>query len=203
MSRRGVRWHAAVAGVAVGIAVAFGWRVGPPLGLAAFVVVERLGRRPKPALAGSLRRRASADLPLAIDLLAASLLAGAPPQRATQVVGVALGGPVGERLVAVASALANGRDAKSSWCHVIDLPAGERLARSAARSADSGAALSAVLSRFAGDLRTARATTAEAAARRLSVLVVVPLGLCYLPAFLLAGVAPVVLAVLSQVLAGH
>jgi hypothetical protein len=34
------------------------------------------------------------------------------------------------------------------------------------------------------------------------VLVIVPLGVCYLPAFLLAGVVPVVVSVLGTVLHG-
>ena len=39
-----------------------------------------------------------------------------------------------------------------------------------------------------------------AAARRSGVLIVLPLGLCFLPAFVLAGLVPVVVAVLGDVL---
>lgn len=41
---------------------------------------------------------------------------------------------------------------------------------------------------------------AEASARRAGVLIVLPLGLCFLPAFILAGLVPVIVAVLGDVL---
>ena len=53
---------------------------------------------------------------------------------------------------------------------------------------------------LADDLRADRAVAAEAAAQRAGVLIVLPLGLCFLPAFLLAGLVPVVVAVLGDVL---
>ena len=40
----------------------------------------------------------------------------------------------------------------------------------------------------------------EAAAQRVSVLIVLPLGLCFLPAFVFAGIVPVIVAVLGDVL---
>ncbi len=42
----------------------------------------------------------------------------------------------------------------------------------------------------------------DAAARRAGVLIVLPLGLCFLPAFVLAGLVPVLVAVLGDVLSG-
>jgi pilus assembly protein TadC len=60
--------------------------------------------------------------------------------------------------------------------------------------------MAGALGRVAADLRAARRADAEAAAQRLGVLVVLPLGLCFLPAFLLTGVVPVVVAVLGDVL---
>jgi hypothetical protein len=51
----------------------------------------------------------------------------------------------------------------------------------------------------AADLRAARAASADGTARRVGVLAVLPLGLCFLPAFLLTGVVPVVVAVLGEV----
>ncbi len=55
-------------------------------------------------------------------------------------------------------------------------------------------------SRLADELRAARGAECEAAARRAGVLVVLPLGLCFLPAFVLAGLVPIVLSVLGDVL---
>jgi len=45
-----------------------------------------------------------------------------------------------------------------------------------------------------------RLIAADAAARRAGVLIVLPLGLCFLPAFVLAGLVPVIVAVLGDVL---
>jgi pilus assembly protein TadC len=70
----------------------------------------------------------------------------------------------------------------------------------ATRSAERGSALSRALEQQAVDLRAARAAAAEAAARKAGVLVVLPLGLCFLPAFLLAGVVPLVVSVLGDLL---
>ena len=70
----------------------------------------------------------------------------------------------------------------------------------AARSADRGTALTGALDRQAADLRAAKVAVANAATRRVGVLVILPLGLCFLPAFVLVGVVPVVVAVLHDVL---
>ena len=61
-------------------------------------------------------------------------------------------------------------------------------------------AMARSLTGLAGELRADRAVVAEAAARRAGVLVVLPLGLCFLPAFILAGLLPVIVAVLGGVL---
>jgi len=75
-----------------------------------------------------------------------------------------------------------------------------RVARAAQRSAHSGAALAGALVRIADDLRNDIALANEAAARRAGVLVVLPLGLCFLPAFVLTGLVPVIVAVIGGVL---
>jgi Flp pilus assembly protein TadB len=144
--------------------------------------------------------RRAADLPIAVDMLAAAMRAGAPPARAAEVVGEALGGPLGHRLVRVGTALRLGTRADEAWAPVAGIPGADRLRRAAVRSADSGAAMTGALGRLGDDLRAARAARAEAGAQRLGVLVVLPLGLCFLPAFLLTGVVPVVVAVLGDVL---
>jgi pilus assembly protein TadC len=144
--------------------------------------------------------QATADLPIAVDLLAAALRTGAPPARAAEVVGAALSGPLGRRLLRVGTALRLGTPPEEAWAPLAAIPGAERVRRAAVRSADSGAAMTGALGRVAGDLRAARAAHAEAGAQRLGVLVVLPLGLCFLPAFLLTGVVPVVVAVLGDVL---
>jgi pilus assembly protein TadC len=148
----------------------------------------------------SERTVAAADLPIAVDLLAAALRAGAPLARAAEVVGEAIGGPLGPRLVRVGTALRLGARPDEAWGPLTGIQGADRLRQAAVRSANSGAALTGALARLADDLRAARTVRAEAGAQRLGVLVVLPLGLCFLPAFLLTGVVPVVVAVLGDVL---
>jgi pilus assembly protein TadC len=87
-----------------------------------------------------------------------------------------------------------------AWGHLSDVAGAPRVVAAAVRSSASGGALAGALTRLADDLRADRAVAVEAAARRAGVLVVLPLGLCFLPAFVLAGLVPVVVAVLGGVL---
>ncbi len=182
------------------LAVLIGGPTGIGVGLVALTGGAVAVRRIEPPAVRRQRARAMADLPIAADLFAAASRAGAPPDRAALAVGTALGGPVGDRLVLVGAALRRGQAPDEAWQHVADLPGGPRLASVATRSAERGSALSRALEQQAVDLRAARAAAAEAAARKAGVLVVLPLGLCFLPAFLLAGVVPLVVSVLGDLL---
>ena len=182
------------------LAVLIGGPAGVGVGLAVLAGGAVAVRRIEPPAVRRERAQALADLPIAADLFAAAARAGAPPERAALAVGIALGGPVGARLVQVGTALRHGQSADEAWRHLADLPGGPRLVRVATRSAERGSALSRALEQQAVDLRAARAAAAEAAARRAGVLVVLPLGLCFLPAFLLAGVVPVVVSVLGDLI---
>jgi Flp pilus assembly protein TadB len=191
-----------LAATAVGIGVAgligTGW--GVPLGVAAGVGAERMLRRREPARLRRDRLAAARDLPLGADLLAAALRAGAPVDAAVGAVAEALGGPLGERLERTARSLRLGAEPVEAWGHVAGIHGAQRLVTAAIRSSASGGALAGALGRLADDLRADRAVAVEAAAQRAGVLIVLPLGLCFLPAFLLAGLVPVLIAVLGDVL---
>lgn len=193
-----IRLGSGLAGVAAFVLV--GGTAGLLAGVLTGVVADRLLRRFEPRAARERRLRELADLPLAADLLAAALRAGAPVDRSVLSVAEALGGPLAERLGRVGRTLELGGTADEAWVHLHPVPGAERLASAAVRSADRGAALAGALIRLADDLRSDRATAAEAAARRAGVLIVLPLGLCFLPAFILAGLVPVIVAVLGDVL---
>ncbi|MEQ4303790.1 type II secretion system F family protein [Plantactinospora sp. B6F1] len=193
-----VRLAAGLAGLASGVLL--GGVLGVLVGVTAAVGLDRLLRRLEPAAVRRRRLRESADLPLAADLLAAALRAGAPVDRAVCAVAEALGGPLGERLTEVGRTLRFGGTSDEAWSCLGPVPGAERLTSAAVRSAASGAALAGALTRLADDLRADRVTDAEAAARRAGVLIVLPLGLCFLPAFILAGLVPVIVAVLGDVL---
>ncbi|GAA3509372.1 type II secretion system F family protein [Georgenia daeguensis] len=65
-----------------------------------------------------------------------------------------------------------------------------------------GAAPGPLLRQAAGSVRATRHREAQEAAARLGVRLVLPLGLCFLPAFVLLGLVPVVLAAGGAVLGG-
>jgi Flp pilus assembly protein TadB len=189
---------AVLSALAVAFLVGGWWSL--PVGVGVGFAVDRGLRRMEPAAARAVRLRVVADLPLAADLLAAALRAGAPVDRAAAAVGDALGGPLGDRLHQAARSLRLGGTPSQAWAHLGDAPGGDRLVAAAVRSSASGGALAGALTRLADDLRSDRSVAAQAAAQRAGVLIVLPLGLCFLPAFVLAGLVPVVVAVLGDVL---
>ena len=148
----------------------------------------RLGTRADLRRTAALQR----DLPLAADLLAAVLGAGAPPAVAAASVGRALGGPLGHELERVARASDLGAAPAAAWAHVLEEPATTALARPLLRAADRGAPAAAAAARIAAEQRREARDRAAAAAEVVAVRGVGPLGLCFLPAFVLLGVLPLV-----------
>ena len=150
------------------------------------------------------RRRAavSAALPVAADLLAACLSSGAPPTEALATVADSTTGPLADRLHGAAAALRLGAAGVEAWGPLrADDPLAP-LARAFVRSTATGAPLAETVAAVADEQRRARRWSAEAAARRAGVLAVGPLAVCFLPAFVLIGVVPVILAVAGEVLNG-
>ncbi|MEW2376764.1 type II secretion system F family protein [Micromonospora sp. NPDC047812] len=193
-----IRVAAGLGGVAVAVIVG-GWP-GVVAAVPTTLLLDRLLRRIEPPAVRNRRLREAADLPLAADLLAAAMRAGAPVDRSILAVAGALDGPLADRLARVGRLLRLGGGPEEAWAPLAAVPGAERLTAAVLRSANSGAALAGALTRLADDLRADRSTAAEAAARRAGVLIVLPLGLCFLPAFILAGLVPVIVAVLGDVL---
>lgn len=172
------------------------------------------------AVAGHRARAASLarDLPRTADLLATCLAAGLPSGDAVAVVaevldGEAAGGAVDPRLPSWVRALRielagrdhGGPDAVDSLGGASGspaFPAGQRLIRAVRRGAVTGAPLADVFAGVAADERERSHWAAEAAARQAGVRAVAPLAACFLPAFVLVGVVPVVAGIAQQVLAG-
>lgn len=146
---------------------------------------------------------AARQLPLAADLLAACLSAGAGPREAAQAVGDSLGGPVGARLVSTAAALRLGGEPAQTWGRFGEIPGAAELARCLERAGSTGAPAAEPVSRLADGLRAERARQAAARAGRAQVLITAPVGLCFLPAFLAVGVAPVVIGLATGLLRGN
>lgn len=188
------------AAAALAVSVTVGGPVGIVAGLtAAAVSYHLLGRLADPAILRS-REAALRDLPLALDLLGSALRAGQPATVAAACVSEALPGPVGGALAAVARASSLGATADAAWSPLAQFAGTSAVARVAARAAESGTRLADELARLADDVRDRRATAAQGRIRRAGVLVVLPLGLCFLPAFVLVGVVPVVVGLAGSLL---
>ncbi|MGW0335612.1 type II secretion system F family protein [Streptomyces sp. NPDC003011] len=147
-------------------------------------------------------REAARQLPLAADLLAACIAAGAGPVVAAQAVGEALGGPVGEALAHGAAEVRLGGEPGEAWRRLAATPGAGALARLLERADVSGLPAAAPAARLAADARADWARTATARARRAAVMVTAPVGLCFLPAFITVGVLPVVIGLAGGALGG-
>ncbi len=196
----GRRLAAGVLGL--GLFAVVGGSVGALAGVVAAVACARVIRRLEPPAERRRRERLRADLPVAADLLAACLLAGSPLPDAARAVADAVDGPLGERLRHLTATLRLGADPADAWRRLAEeelmlAP----LARTVARTVDSGAPLADAMARLAERLRLERRWAAEARARRVGVQAAAPLGLCFLPAFVLIGVVPVVIGLVMRFVA--
>lgn len=149
------------------------------------------------------RARLVADLPVAVDLLAACLRGGAPWHDAVAAVADAVGGPLGDELRAVSVQIRLGADPAGAWLALAEEPMLAPLARTAVRAASTGAALAPSLSRLARDQRRVARSAAAARARAAGIRALAPLGLCFLPAFVLLGVVPAIAGIASTILLPH
>jgi Flp pilus assembly protein TadB len=187
-----------------GLAVAF--LLGGPHGVVGGVVVafalNRWLDRLEPRAIRRRRAQLAAELPGTAELLAACLTAGCSPEEAAATVAQAVGGPVGEELSTVVGMLRLGGDPAASWAALGREPALAPLARSWSRALDTGAPLADSMLRLADEQRAVRRWAAEAQARRVGVRAAAPLGLCFLPAFVLIGVVPAIAGIASSVFSG-
>jgi pilus assembly protein TadC len=102
-------------------------------------------------------------------------------------------------LAVVAAGLRWGVDETRAWAEVDRRWSRAALALRLAREA--GVAPSSLLLSGADDLRSNRLAAVDVAAARLGVRLVIPLGVAFLPAFVLTTIVPVVLALAREVLA--
>jgi pilus assembly protein TadC len=182
-----------LAGLAAALLVGGG--TGVALGAGVAVLADRWLRRvpgEEPA-AGHL----TAELPVACDLLGVCLAAGLTVGGALTAVATALPGPLGDALAAVAGRLRLGAAPRTAWHDTPPELAG--LGRVLVRAGESGAAAAAALRGLAAEARAAGRSRAEAGVRRAGVWVLAPLGLCFLPAFVCLGIAPMVIGIAGQV----
>lgn len=125
-----------------------------------------------------------------IELFAACLKAGLGPQKAAAAVASASTQPAWGR---TARLLALGIEAERAWSEVAAIPQLSELAHLAGNSGRSGAALFEACQRIASQHREQAKEEATVKAERAGVLIALPMTLCYLPAFFLLGLMPVLL----------
>ena len=178
--------------------------LGGPTGLAAGAGAWWLSRRLLRADPDRAERREAERLApqwtWTLDLIAAGMRAGAPfPQAAFAA--AADGGPIGERLTRFARSVDLGATATESAPELGLLPGVERMARQLDRSAASGAAIAGGLEQLAASLREEDRNRAEERSARAAVAMVGPLCACFLPAFVVAGIGPVVFGIVADTMA--
>jgi Flp pilus assembly protein TadB len=166
-----------------GVAVVVAWRV--------------LGRAESPAVRRR-REELERDLPTAVHLFGACLSAGAATAGALETVSGALPGAVADELLLVRHRLALGVDPVTVWRSLAGHPQLRPLGRAMARAHQSGASVSAAVDGLARELAAQSRGRTDALARSVEVRAAAPLGACFLPAFLLLGVVPMVVGVFSS-----
>jgi pilus assembly protein TadC len=173
---------------------------GLAVGAIAALSVRRRLRAALPDPERATADEAARGLPLAADLLAACAAAGAGPREAAEAVGDSLGGVAGVRLSRAAAEITLGSEPRDAWGKFGDIPGAAGLARCLERSFATGAPAAEPLARLAEGLRAERTRRATARAQRAQVLISAPVAVCFLPAFLTVGVAPVVIGLATGIL---
>ncbi|GAA3536983.1 hypothetical protein AFL01nite_11610 [Aeromicrobium flavum] len=171
--------------------------VGLVAGLAAAPLVHRQAAGWESAGSRRHRELLVRQAPLALDLVAAVLAAGRSPHDAVRVVALHTPAPLGEELIALAHRVRLAADPAMAW-RSLDGDVLEPVGRAFARAETSGAAIVPLVRDTADDLRRRARAARRESVGRVGVRTTVPMGLCLLPAFVLVGVAPTVLAALGS-----
>jgi Flp pilus assembly protein TadB len=179
-----------------------GGPLGVLLGVGCALAIPRAARRLETRTDRTRREQLERQAPLLADLMAAVLASGAPVRAALVAAGDAIGAPMSDAIRPVVAAIDLGAEPTGAWDSVSGVTALQPLVAALIRSAESGAPLSTVLARIAEDMRRDRQTAVEVAARSAGVRAVAPLAACFLPAFLLTGVVPVVASLAGELLTG-
>jgi len=153
--------------------------------------------------------------PLVLDLVAAVLEGGAAPHSALQAVGAALaavGDPQGDELllravrishpaaIDAAASPAGSESVQGARPRGPGIPASSllpALEEALSLAARAGLPPTALIRRAAAEERRRQLSAQLRAIRRLEVLLVIPAGLCLLPAFVLLGIVPLVIRLIT------
>lgn len=191
---------AVIAGGALSLLVGgtTGLLVGAGAAVGVALVLRGLARRD---------RRASPldeqQVALAADLVAAVVEAGLPVPAAVAAVAAHLRGPTAQVLTGAARLLAVGAPAESALAGLLADPASARVGRALLAALDGGASPVPLLEAAAAAQRERARSTLVTRSRAIGSKAALPVGLCFLPAFVLVAIVPVVVGGLSTVLSGR
>ncbi|MDO5083975.1 type II secretion system F family protein [Arachnia propionica] len=192
-------------GICLGVAVLLLWPPDP---------MTRLRESPVPLSSGSRgswwrrgrgdkdRSSASvaAELPQTLELMAVCLESGATLTGAVTTLRELSPPATAEVLGGVVAALHVGRDPTKAWLTLAEHPAWGPPARDLARALRSGTGMAESLRVHAEEVRRRRREAAMRAARAVGVKSVQPLMACFLPAFVLLGVVPLVASLVGRLI---
>jgi Flp pilus assembly protein TadB len=172
------------------------WLGWPVATLVAAVLLGRL----EPISARRRREQLISDAPQALDMMATCLAAGMPVRLAGRVVADAFDSALGEDLDRVLALVELGMSDADAWRTLHDHQQLGPAAQDLSRSVESGAMMVEALRRHAADAREAHRSDLIIRARSVGVRSVLPLMVCFIPAFLLLGVVPTVVSALVAAL---
>ena len=141
-------------------------------------------------------RAIAAEVALLGDLVGLGLSGGRPFPAALAIAGHHLASPLGDEVAGVVRQVT--RNGAPGALAVAD-GAAVRLYQLAGRALSTGAPLGAAVLEFTDEVRAAQHTERLAAARRLPVILMVPLALLILPGFVLLTVAPAVVGAIERI----
>lgn len=190
------RWLAPT-GVALAAVLMIGGVLGPLVGAALAYVVHHRAQQSMGEEAHAIAARRALELPIAVEVLASCLTIGASQEQALRAVSGGLGGSLAGDLARVAGALSVGADVAEAWA-LVSSPDLRQVAAVLTRAHSTGAPVAPQLWALADQQRQVARVVAMDAARTLGVRSTGPLGLCFLPAFVLIAVVPLILSLLAQ-----
>ncbi len=179
----------AVASAAAAV-VGLGGVLGVVVGAVSAVGILAAGRASEPVAVAE-------DVAIVLDLIAGCLTSGLSMPDALDAAAEA-GDPVTRTAcLTTAVQLRLGAGAVEAWAPWAADPWLAPAARVTTRTTDSGAAVAGDLTRAAARIRNQRRATRQERVQRAGVWVVLPLGLCFLPAFVLVAVVPLVIGLFA------
>lgn len=180
-----------------------GWAfVGGPIGLvvgalAALVGWRVLGNVESPATRRR-REQLARDLPAGVDLVGAVLRGGGSLVEALRLVAAALPGPLAEEFDRTRHQLEMGVDPEAVWAALAGHPELGPMGRAMRRTHRTGAPVTQAVALLAVELREQARAEIEQRARSVDVKSAGPLGACFLPAFVVLAVVPLVVGIFSS-----